>query len=243
MTPSPFVQAGARIRFEWGLGGLSALLDDLDAPAVVVVVVDVLSFSTAVVVACEAGVLVRPTALDPSPDVPPGALLAGVRGDGRVSLSPGSLGSLDRGTRVVLPSPNGGAIAAAAAARGARVLVGSIRNGSATRARLRRLLTTDGDSTAIVIAAGERWPDGSLRPALEDASGAAAVIEGLPVGWLSPEAAAMATGRIDLAAVADCGSARELRDRGFSADVAVALKRDASTIVPELVDGWFRPAG
>jgi 2-phosphosulfolactate phosphatase len=240
--PDPCSQAGARVRFEWGRQGLDALLTGAAGP-VAVAVVDVLSFSTAVVVAAGAGVLVAPAPLDPPPGVPEGALLAGPRGSGRPSLSPASLAGLPPGTRLVLPSPNGGALAAAAGAAGATVIAAGIRNASAVAADLRRRLESDTDLTAIVLAAGERWPDGSLRPAIEDLLGSALVLAGLPQGWLSAEAlAAAAAAGLAPAVAADAASARELAGRGFVADVATALERDASTAVPVLSGGWFAAA-
>ena len=238
--PDPWAQAGARVRFEHGPAGLAALLER--APGrVVVVVVDVLSFSTAVVVAADAGVVVAPAPLDPPPDVPRDAVVAGSRGSGGPSLSPVSLRGLPPGTRLVLPSPNGGALAAAASAASATVIAAGVRNASAVAADLRRRLEAEPQLTAAVIAAGERWADGSLRPAIEDVHGAALVLAGLPEEWLSAEAlAARTTAGLAVAVVADGASARELVAGGFPADVATALERDASTAVPILTGGWFR---
>ncbi len=99
-----------------------------------------------------------------------------------------------------------------------------------------------------MIAAGERWPDGSLRPALEDLLGAGAVIGSLYDHCsgrtsLSPEAGTVATAFTaspDVAAdVLASASGRELADGGFPEDVAIATETDTSAVVPVLVDGAF----
>jgi 2-phosphosulfolactate phosphatase len=96
-----------------------------------------------------------------------------------------------------------------------------------------------------VIAAGERWPDGSLRPALEDGLGAGAVLHHLRLAGceLSVEAAAMAAtyeASEDIgAAVRACASALELRAIGFSSDVDLATERDVDAHVPVLTAGVF----
>jgi 2-phosphosulfolactate phosphatase len=98
-----------------------------------------------------------------------------------------------------------------------------------------------------VVAAGERWSDGSLRPAIEDLWGAGAVIAHLlDAGWtsLSPEAELARAGyesirgreRISLAASA---SGRELADEGFPTDVEIAAETNVSNAVPIMVDGCF----
>jgi 2-phosphosulfolactate phosphatase len=95
-----------------------------------------------------------------------------------------------------------------------------------------------------VVAAGERWPDGSLRPAVEDLWGAGAVLSGLTRGSLSPEAAA-AVAAYDVVrdrlvhALPDCASGRELVAAGFGGDVDVAAARDVSRVVPLLYDDAF----
>src|SRR4051812_38383547 len=140
---------GRRVGFDWGPAGLAAALRTAGDRAVVVVV-DVLSFSTAVVVACEAGVPVRPVPPAGAPGALAGGALAGARGAG-VSLSPRSMSRLATGTRVVLPSPNGGALSSAAAAAGAVVVAGSIRNASAAAEAVHRRLETDAERTAVVL--------------------------------------------------------------------------------------------
>jgi 2-phosphosulfolactate phosphatase len=97
-----------------------------------------------------------------------------------------------------------------------------------------------------VIAAGERWPDGDLRPALEDLLGAGAVIAAISEysgGIPSPEAAAARAcfaGTADLAsAVTDSASGRELAESGFADDVAIAIEINACRVVPVLTDQAF----
>ena len=98
-----------------------------------------------------------------------------------------------------------------------------------------------------MVASGEKWPDGSLRPALEDFLGAGAVIAALqPTALASPEASAVAaifeSTRDVGAAVSTASSGRELIESGYAADVEIAVAVDASRIVPLLVDGAFRAA-
>ncbi len=231
-----------RVGFDWGASGLAAALDRPGRPPIVVVV-DVLSFSTAVVTACAADVLIRPVPPDRIPADLEGAILAGSRGS-VVSLSPGSLAGLPPGTEVVLPSPNGAALSSIAEDAGAVVLAGSLRNARAAARAVHRLLAADPERAALVLAAGERWPDGSLRVALEDHAGAGAVLAGLPEEWLTAEgrAAAALARAIEPAELRGCASAVELVGAGFERDVAIALEADAATVVPVLEDGWFRAA-
>jgi 2-phosphosulfolactate phosphatase len=96
-----------------------------------------------------------------------------------------------------------------------------------------------------MIACGERWPDGSLRPALEDWIGAGAVIEHLP-GSRSPEAQAAfeayrhAKDNL-LAVLSDCSSGRELIESGFAGDVELAAQLSVSETVPILLGESFTP--
>ncbi|MFE5588050.1 2-phosphosulfolactate phosphatase, partial [Kitasatospora sp. NPDC056531] len=140
----------------------------------------------------------------------------------------------------------GSAIAAAAHGAGARVVAGCLRNGGAVG----RWLAARGYGTRErpvgVVAAGERWPDGSLRPALEDLLGAGVGIAALrerDCGPLSPEAATAAAAHASCAdvarAVEGSVSGRELAEGGFADDVAIAVEPAASELVPLLVDGAF----
>ena len=101
-----------------------------------------------------------------------------------------------------------------------------------------------------VIAAGERWPDGALHPAVEDLWGAGAVIAALTrlgATELSPEAqsasAAFASIEAHLeSALLDCSSGRELVAIDFTGDVTIAAELDSSQSVPVLANGCFTDA-
>lgn len=227
-----FDQVNSPCRCEWGAIGYEAL-----APADVVIIVDVLSFSTCVDIAVSRGVAVLPYAWKDDSAIPfaeqNDAELAGPRGDGRYSLSPASFLRATPSARCVLPSPNGAELTLRAAQASAIVLTGCLRNAAAVAAAAQRL-----GATFNVCPAGERWPDGSLRPAVEDWLAAGAILQRLP-GAKSPEAAAAVAAfeqaRFRLPEIiADSGSGRELIVRGFDQDVALATAFDVSSHAP-----WF----
>jgi 2-phosphosulfolactate phosphatase len=215
-----------------------------------VVVVDVLSFTTSTCVAVERGIRVYPHAWHESADdfarCVDAVTAVGRRrvdADHPWSLSPAALLRAPHTPRLVLPSPNGSTIAATAPGV---VLAASLRNASAVG----RWLAFNGYGTparpVVVVPAGERWPDGSLRPSLEDGLGAGAVIAALGSASMSSEASWMAAAyraTPDVAgAVRDCASGRELIGTGFGEDVAIATELDVSRVVPVLSDGAFTAA-
>jgi 2-phosphosulfolactate phosphatase len=239
------------VRFDWGLAGARQAAA---GPAEALVVVDVLSFSTAVTVATGRGTAVYP---HPWPSSSVEAFAAAHDAAWAVprrevsdrhpwSLSPSHLLAIPTPRRLVLPSPNGSAIAAAAAASSGSVLAGCLRNATATA----RWLQEGGFGTAgrpvTVIAAGERWPDGELRPALEDLLGAAAIIAAFgPKVSRSPEASAAEAvwhaHREDAGEyLRDCFSGRELTRGGWGEDVLVAADYDVQITVPVLIGEAFR---
>ncbi|WP_375387442.1 2-phosphosulfolactate phosphatase [uncultured Amnibacterium sp.] len=237
-------QSGARIRFEQGLDGAQAVAS---GPDVLVVVVDVLSFSTCVSVAADRGVVVIPARWN---DARAAAIarrydaqLAGPRSKGGISLSPLSIRSAEIGPHLVLPSPNGATICDALA-DGGPVVAGCLRNVSAVAEACRRHLERGARSDVAFVAAGERWAGESLRSAPEDVWGAGAIIEALDrVDLASMEALGAADSfRTALARglpLDELTSGRELVERGFAEDVAIAGELDWSSKVPHLVHGAF----
>ncbi|MGW0581317.1 2-phosphosulfolactate phosphatase [Streptomyces sp. NPDC002920] len=243
-----FRQQGHGVRFEWGPVGARRLAADVAC----LVVVDVLSFTTSVTVAVETGTRVYPyawrdgtaRAFASERDAELAVGRREVTPDHPWSLSPAALLGAPFAPRLVLPSPNGSAISAAAG--DTTVVAGCLRNATAVG----RWLAAQGYGTEHrpvgVIAAGERWPDDTLRPALEDLLGAGAVIAELRrqgAGPLSPEAAAARAAFIGTPDVPDavsrCSSGLELARDGFAADVTVATELDAATMVPVLTEGAF----
>ncbi|MGA5302168.1 2-phosphosulfolactate phosphatase [Nucisporomicrobium flavum] len=237
-----------RVLFEWGPEGADAV----GAGASVVAVVDVLSFTTTLSVAADRGIAVRPypwrdETAEPFARRHDAVLAVGRRaaGPGQISLSPATVARSSGVRRLVLPSPNGATISARLAAGGATVVGVSLRNAPAVASWVRDRLGDGG--TVAVVAAGERWPDGSLRPAVEDLWGAGSFLHHLVRGTAAdptPEAgAALAAYRMVAdslsAALHDCVSGRELHENGFPEDVATAAEFGASVAVPVLRDGWY----
>ena len=232
-----FDQTDYDLRCEWGMRGLRALAPASDA----VVIVDVLSFSTAVDIAVSNGATVFPYRWkDDSASRfarEKGALLATDRNAaGQYSLSPASLRSIPAQTRLVLPSPNGSSLALSANA--VPVFTACLRNAPAVAKRAAAC-----GSRIAVIPAGERWEDDTLRPCLEDLMGAGALLTEL-AGTLSPEAElAVSTferfRRTLRDALSRCGSGKELIQRGFATDVELAAECAVSSAAPVLAGDRF----
>jgi 2-phosphosulfolactate phosphatase len=241
------------VHVEWGRAGaaLAAARGD------VVVVVDVLSFSTtlSIAVARDFTCLVYSGAEIESLGGPAmAAIRLGARPlsrrrrvePGEISLSPASLLEAEPGQRVIFTSLNGASVVSAAAQSRA-VLIGGPRKATACAGLAAELMTSVRAGRVTVVACGEHWSsvdpvtDGT-RPAAEDWLGAGAVCAGMAdLGYsLSAEArlAASAWTRPSaLADVADCVSARELRAAGFASDVELALEVDADRKVPVRMSG------
>ena len=137
----------------------------------IAVVVDVLSFTTTLTVAVERGMTVFPYVWKGSRAEEYAAERDAVlaigrfedRGEGGVTLSPAAMSRVEGVERIVLPSPNGSSICFGLADSGLTVVGACLRN----RAAVARWLAPQLSAVAkvAVVAAGERWPDGSLRPA------------------------------------------------------------------------------
>jgi 2-phosphosulfolactate phosphatase len=144
---------------------------------------------------------------------------------------------IEAGTKLVLPSPNGSTLSLATGDK--PTFAGCLRNAEAVAHAAQRA-----GRRILVVPAGERWPDGSLRFAAEDLIGAGAVIAGLK-GTLSPEASIAVSayeavrGQL-LAVFEQCSSGRELIERGFGEDVRLASLLNCSANAPVLVGGAFQ---
>lgn len=228
------------LRCEWGEHGVEVLAPISD----VIIIVDVLSFSTSVNIAVERGASVFPYRGNDAGAAEYAASLNAQLADfkrrsNQPSLSPHSLLSLPAGARLVLPSPNGAILALAAGIT--PVVAGCLRNARAVAQAVQNFGTK-----VAVIPAGERWrEDNGLRPSFEDMLGAGAILSYL-TGKLSPEAvsvvAAFQATQPRLAELLlQCSSGKELLERGYVEDVQLAAQLNVSQIVPVLKGGAFVP--
>ncbi|MCH8907298.1 MAG: 2-phosphosulfolactate phosphatase [Candidatus Heimdallarchaeota archaeon] len=225
------------IRFEWSHQGIEKLAPISD----VVIIVDVMSFSTAVCICVANGAIVYP--IRSRDDVPTeyaeslGAILAGPRGKADYTLSPVSMQKISKGDRIVLPSLNGSNLSMLTG--DTPTLAGCLRNASTVA----RIASTYG-SKVSVIGCGERWEDGTLRPSFEDLIGAGSIIQNL-TGRLSPESeAALAVFKYHkhelLEKLSQCGSGRELTERGFADDILFFAELNVDDVAPVLIEGAYR---
>jgi 2-phosphosulfolactate phosphatase len=237
---------GCAVHVEWGSTGaqLAAAQGDI------VVVVDVLSFSTTLTIAVARGctcLVYSPAEIDQLGGLEAAAASLCVRplskdrrvSAGQLSLSPASLLAAEPGQRVLFTSLNGATVTAAAAGSPA-LLVGCLRNATATARAVARLLAAGAARRVTVVACAEQWTtvrreaDG-LRPAVEDWVGAGLISArlgdlGLTLSAEAQAAAAAACHGLEI--LRECVSARELHARGFAEDVTLALQVDSDDRVP-----------
>lgn len=244
-----FQQNKYSLRMDWGAVGAETIGSGCD----VAVIVDVLSFTTTLTVAADRGAIVFPyrwrddTAATFAAQH--NAILAAGRSraaSGQVTLSPSTIRDAPALERLVLPSPNGSTISVRLAQTARDVVGVSLRNRSAAAQWILARRTAEPGLRVAVVAAGERWTDGSLRPAIEDFWGAGALIASLhAAGWrdLSPEAQGAAAAYSAVphvpTALASCASGRELIGMGYADDVHTAAQLDNSYAIPVLRDGAF----
>jgi len=232
-----FDQSIFDIRCEWGENGLKSLSPISD----VIIIVDVMSFSTCVSIAVSRGAVVYPFLLnrDKAKEFADsiGAIAAQARAGGLYSLSPRTMLKVEPGMKLVLPSGNGAKLSLLAGET--PCLAGSLRNAKAVAMKAMSL-----GHRISVIPAGERWKqDESLRPAFEDWIGAGAIISNL-VGNKSTEAQTAEAIYHHFSqklseALSSCSSGRELVAAGFQSDIASIAELDADNAAPILRNGYY----
>lgn len=226
------------IRCEWGMDGLECLMGNVDA----VIIVDVLSFSTCVDIVVAGNALVFPydgelENLEEFAMAHNAQIACRKRTLDSLSLSPASLTTIPADTRLVLPSLNGSRLSKRSQAPA--TFTACLRNARAVAHAVQSFA-----SKICVIPAGEKWPNGNLRPAFEDMIGAGAVISNLE-GKRSPEASvcqqAFLTYKSDLLQIlSSCSSGKELLQQNFFEDVRLASACDSSATVPILKNNAYQ---
>jgi len=239
MSDTIFSQSPHKLKLDWGRRGCAAAASRGE----IIVIVDVLRFSTACAAASARGIAIVPAAMDEGLERLAREHGAQLPAAGFSRLSPDAYTQLAPGARLVVKSPNGATCARHA--RGSpRVLIGSIVSASAVAAHVEHLVK-ETDCPTTIIACGERWTDehadGPMRFALEDYLGAGAILAKLSFDK-SAEAAvcsnAFLASRDRLKElIKDCASGRELIERGVSRDVEFAATLDLLGVVPELGNG------
>ncbi|HMS34026.1 MAG TPA: 2-phosphosulfolactate phosphatase [Ignavibacteria bacterium] len=226
------------IRSEWGINGIETLARVSD----VIIIADILSFSTSVDIAVSRGAIVFPyfykngSAVDFA--FSKNAILAesDKLASDKYTLSPASLINIPANTKIVLPSPNGSTLSLSTGTT--LTLSGSFRNAKAVA----EFAMSKGKQISV-IPAGEKWTDGSVRYAVEDLAGAGAIISFLK-GKLSPESrSALAVYKSIETELKEqiekCVSGKELIERGFGKDIDLASDFNVSSCVPGMINGAY----
>lgn len=230
-------QAEFDLRCEWGVQGVTQLAPISD----VIIIVDVLSFSTATEIATKNGAIIYPyqwrddSAINYAKSVN-GELAKNRMSQAGYSLSPASLTKIPTGSRLVIPSPNGSTLTLLTGKT--PTIAGCLRNCEAVAKFAQKY-----GSKIAVIPAGEKWEDGTLRPAFEDLIGVGAILSFLN-GSFSPEAesalAVFQTFRNELLGyLKKSSSGKELIAKGYELDVELAAVFNISDCVPLLTENAY----
>jgi 2-phosphosulfolactate phosphatase len=244
-----FNQAPYDCRLEWGRRGAREAAERGD----ILIIVDVLSFSSTVVSALNHGALIYP--YPPNLNGKEYARMieaeyilgrAEAGREGKPTLSPVSFNEVHGEKKFVLSSVNG-AYCTWIASGVPALLAGSLLNASSAASAANKL-SKELNASITVIPCGEQWHDvtdydDTLRPSVEDYLGAGAILSYLN-GNKSPEAqvcenAFLGSRPLISELLWECGSGRELRERGFEEDVKHCSRVNVFDVVPLLVDDHF----
>jgi 2-phosphosulfolactate phosphatase len=244
-----FSQSPYICRVEWGKRGAREAAERGD----IIIIVDVLSFSSTVITALRYGAI-----LYPYPPHLDGEEYAEKMGAeyilgrteaakiGKPTLSPVSFQPGHANKKYVLSSLNG-AFCTWVASKVPALLIGSLLNASSAAAAANQLRWQT-NANITVVPCGEQWSDVEeyeerLRPSIEDYLGAGAILSNVK-GEKSPEAE-VCIGAYQSAKqkikelIWDSGSGRELRARGFEEDVIHCSRLDVYQTVPILNKNHF----
>lgn len=250
MAAGEGVISRCRCHVDWGRRGVRRAVERGD----IIVIVDVLSFSTTVVTAAARGAYIYPCSSHQAAAkvaVQVGGEMAVKRMEvpakGRFSLSPLTFEQVEPGTKVAVVSPNG-AFCARLGRRSPSLFVGCFVNAAAVAKAVSEILAGTG-SAVTIIACGERerltGGRSVIRWAVEDYLGAGAILSGLQFDK-SPDAvvcegAFRSCREIMGEIMTECQSGRELAEWGFARDVTFSTRLDVSRCVPVLRGGRLEP--
>lgn len=219
----------------WGQDGLTYYGDFFAA----IVIVDVLSFCTTVDVAISKGCSVIPTKIENKGQLlslakQQQAILAKKRNEPGITLSPSSLESIDSKQIILLPSPNGSTLMDLASHFHKPVFAGCFRNAKV----LSNCLNLKKFFPILFVAAGERYPNKMLRPAIEDYWGVGSILAAVDGNKTIEAECAIQSFRAisnDIKSnLIACESAQELIVHGYTKDVELAGEYNSSDSISEL---------
>lgn len=244
-----FNQEPFPIKFDWGGIGASRASQRGD----IIVIVDVLSFSTSVVAALASGAIIFPfpydenlTGYEYAKEIK-GELILG-RAEAlkskKPSLSPASFNNSHSGKKYVLSSKNG-ALCTWLATDTEHLFIGCFNNATAV-ANVVNDIRKKTNKNVTIIACGEKWENNglgtsdSLRPCIEDFLAAGSILSKLE-GKKSPEAEVSSITFLNsqhkiLSLIENSGSGQELVQRGFKEDVVIASNINSDNVVPIICD-------